>query len=50
MKILVHGAGNIGSLYAGLLKESGQDVSILAREKRLDDIREHGIQLDESRR
>ena len=46
MKILVYGAGNIGSLYAGLLKESGQDVSILAREKRSADIREHGIQLE----
>ena len=46
MRILVYGAGNIGSLYAGLLKESGQDVSILAREKRLADIREHGIQLE----
>ncbi|MFA9469756.1 MAG: ketopantoate reductase family protein, partial [Deltaproteobacteria bacterium] len=46
MKILVYGAGNIGSLYAGLLKESGQDVSILATEMRLADIREHGIQLE----
>ena len=46
MKILVYGVGNIGSLYAGLLKESGQDVSILAREKRLAAIREHGIQLE----
>ena len=42
---LVYGAGNIGSLYAGLLKESGQDVSILARETRFDDIGEHRIQL-----
>jgi len=46
MKILIYGAGNIGSLYAGLLKESGQDVFILAREKRLADIREHGIRLE----
>ncbi len=38
MKILVYGAGNIGSLYAALLKESGQDVSILARGKRLADL------------
>lgn len=45
MKILVYGAGNIGSLYAALLRESGQDVSILARGKRLVAIREHGIQL-----
>ena len=31
MKILVYGAGNIGSLYEALLAESGQDVSVLAR-------------------
>ena len=47
MKILVYGAGNIGSLYAALLKESGQEVSILARGKRLDDIRELGIRLED---
>ncbi len=46
MRILVYGAGNIGSLYAALLKETGQDVSILARGKRLADIRNHGIKLD----
>ena len=33
MKILVYGAGNIGSLYAGLLKESGQDVSTPATDR-----------------
>ena len=47
MRILVYGAGNIGSLYAALLAESGQDVSILARGKRLADIREHGILLED---
>ncbi len=46
MKILVYGAVNMGSLYAALLKESGQDVSILARGKRLTDIRGHGVKLD----
>ena len=48
MKILVYGAGCIGSLYAGLLKESGQDVSILARGARLAAIREHGIRLEDA--
>lgn len=43
MRILVYGAGNIGSLYAALLKQSGQDVSILARGKRLADISQRGI-------
>ncbi len=47
MRILVYGAGNIGSLYAGLLKQSGQDVSILARGKNLADICERGIQLED---
>jgi 2-dehydropantoate 2-reductase len=47
MKILVYGAGNIGSLYAALLAESGQDVSILARGIRLADIRDHAIQLED---
>jgi len=46
MKILAYGAGNIGGLYAALLSESGEDVSILARGKRLARIREHGIELD----
>ena len=47
MKILVYGAGNIGSLYAAKLKESGHDVSILARGQRLTAIREHGIVLED---
>jgi len=46
MKILVYGAGNIGSLYAALLVESGEDVSILSRGARLARIREHGIELE----
>ena len=45
MKVLVYGAGNMGSLYAALLGRSGQDVTILARGRRLADIREHGIRL-----
>lgn len=46
MKILVYGAGVLGSLYAARLKESGQDVSILARGSRLDNILKHGIVLE----
>ncbi len=48
MRILVYGAGNIGSLYAALLKESGQDVSILARGRRLAEIREDGVRLEDA--
>ncbi len=45
MKVLVYGAGNIGSLYAVLLARSGVDVSILARGARLEEIRDRGIEL-----
>lgn len=48
MKIMVYGAGNIGSLYAGLLKKERQQVSILARGRRLVHLREHGIELENS--
>ena len=47
MKILVYGAGNIGSLYAAKLMDAGHDVTILARGARLHDIRAHGIVLQE---
>ena len=47
MKILFYGAGVMGSLYAARLKESGQDISVLARGQRLEDIREHGIALED---
>ena len=47
MRILVYGAGNIGSLYAGLLSCAGHDVSILARGERLRAIAEEGIVLED---
>lgn len=47
MKILVYGAGNIGSLYAAKLMDAGHDVTILARGGRLHAIRAHGIVLQE---
>ena len=47
MKILVYGAGNIGRLYAARLQDGGQEVTILARGRRLEEIREHGIPLKE---
>jgi 2-dehydropantoate 2-reductase len=46
MNILIYGAGVLGSLYAARLKESGQRVSILARGQRLDDLRKHGILIE----
>jgi 2-dehydropantoate 2-reductase len=46
MNILVYGAGVLGSLYAARLQEAGQHVSLLARGQRLEEIREHGIVLE----
>lgn len=48
MKILVFGAGVLGSLYAARLQDAGHEVTILARGKRLEQIREHGIVLLDS--
>ena len=44
-KILVYGAGPLGSLFAARLQQGGNDVSILARGQRLDDLREYGVVL-----
>jgi len=49
MRILIYGAGVLGSFYAAKLAEGGLDVSILARGQRLSDIRRHGIVLEEMR-
>ncbi len=46
MKILVYGAGVIGSVYAAFLREGGHEVTVLARGRRLEQIREHGIRLE----
>ena len=43
MKTLVYGAGVLGSLYAALLKEGGKNVTLLARGKRLEELKEHGL-------
>jgi 2-dehydropantoate 2-reductase len=47
MKILVYGAGVLGSVYAAKLQQAGNQVSILARGQRLADIREHGLVLED---
>jgi len=44
-KILVYGAGPLGSLFAARLQQGGNDVSILARGQRLDQLRQYGIVL-----
>jgi 2-dehydropantoate 2-reductase len=47
MRILVYGAGPLGSLFAARLKQAGHDVSLLARGRRLADLREHGVVLQD---
>jgi 2-dehydropantoate 2-reductase len=42
-KILVFGAGVLGSLYGAKLKECGYDVTVVARGQRYKDLKEHGI-------
>ena len=48
MKILIYGAGVLGSFYAARLQEAGHDVSILARGQRLRDLEEHGVVLQDA--
>lgn len=43
MKILVYGAGVIGSIYAAKLFEAKNDVTLLARGKRYDSLQQNGI-------
>lgn len=48
MRILVLGAGVIGSVYAGKLLEAGHEVVLLARGTRLADLQAHGLLLEEA--
>ncbi|PSK81204.1 2-dehydropantoate 2-reductase [Murinocardiopsis flavida] len=48
MKLLVYGAGVLGSQFAVRLHEAGHDVALLARGKRLAALRRHGVQLAET--
>lgn len=47
MKLLVYGAGVLGSLFSARLYEAGYDVSLLARGERLAALRRHGVRLAE---
>lgn len=47
MKILVYGAGVVGSLYAARLKQAGNEVAVLDRPERLAFIRDHGILIED---
>lgn len=48
MRILVLGAGVIGSVYAGKLLQAGHDVVLLARGPRLVDLQTHGLILEDA--
>ena len=43
MRILVFGAGPLGSLLAARLHQGGQDVTLLARGDRLAQLRQYGV-------
>ncbi len=43
MRVLIYGAGVIGSLYAALLSETGTEVTVYARGKRLQDLQSKGL-------
>ncbi len=44
-KILIYGAGVIGSIFAGMMAKSGYNVTILARGKRYDELHQNGLVL-----
>jgi ketopantoate reductase len=48
MKILIYGAGPLGSLFAVRLVEAGHQVSVLARGQRLKDLQEYGCVIEDS--
>jgi 2-dehydropantoate 2-reductase len=50
MKVLVVGAGVIGSVYAGQLAEAGHEVMLLARGSRINELRRDGLRLRRSGR
>ena len=45
MKVCIYGAGAVGGLIAGWLARSGHDVSVVARGKQLEAIRQHGLRV-----
>jgi 2-dehydropantoate 2-reductase len=48
LRILVLGAGVIGSVYAGKLQQAGHEVVLLARGPRLVDLQTHGLILEDA--
>lgn len=50
MRILIVGAGVIGSVYGAKLLERGHEVVVLARGERLTELQEHGLILEDAER
>lgn len=48
IRILVYGAGVLGSLYAARLQQAGNEVTVLARGRRLENIRSEGLVLEDA--
>ena len=45
MRILIVGAGATGGFYGGKLAQAGRDITFLLRDRRADQVREHGLQI-----
>ena len=50
MRVLIYGAGVIGSLYAVLFSRAGVDTAIYARGQRLESLKQHGLRYEEGGR
>ncbi len=48
MRVLIYGAGVIGSLYAALFSEAGVDTSVYARGARLETLRRSGLRYEKN--
>ncbi|MEN9938024.1 MAG: hypothetical protein RLZZ387_4603 [Chloroflexota bacterium] len=48
MRILIYGAGVLGSLYAARLAAAGDEVTVLAHGQRLGELRARGIELEDA--
>ena len=50
MRLLIYGAGVIGSLYAAVFSGAGYDTTVFARGKRLEVFEEHGLRYEKKGR
>lgn len=48
MRILIYGAGVIGSLYASLFSKAGIDTTVYARGRRLESLRQNGLRYEKN--